>query len=67
MGMLKPKVKLTRHAIFAHPINKNDKIMTQRQLYWIVEAIIYALLEVKKLDLLSNLWLNMFMVDHLST
>ena len=54
MGILKLKIKLTYYTIFAHPINKNNKIIIQSQLYWITEAIIYALLEVKKLDLFSN-------------
>ena len=55
MGILKLKVKLTCYIIFAHPINKSNEITTQSQLYWIVEAIVYVLLEVKKLDLSSNL------------
>ena len=65
MGILKLEVKFTCYAIFAHPVNKGNEITTQSQLYWIAEAIIYILLEVKKLDLFSNLWPSMPMIDRL--
>ena len=65
MGILKLKVKFTYYIIFAHPINKSNKIITQSQLYWIAEAIIYTLLKIKKLDLFSNFWLSMPIIDHL--
>ena len=67
MGILKPKIKLTCYAIFAHPVNKSNKITTQSQLYWIAEAIIYILPEVKKLDLPSNLWPSIPIINRLPT
>ena len=63
MGILKLKVKLTYYTIFIHPINKGNEITTQSQLYWITEAIIYILLEVKKLDLFSNFWPSISIIN----
>ena len=63
--MLKPMVKLTHGAIFNHPGNQADHHMQQYQLYWIAEAIAYALPKVKKLELPDAFWPDMPIIDHL--
>jgi len=61
--MLKPTVKLTCGAIFNHPGNQANHYTQQCQLYWIAEAIAYALPKAKKLELPNAFWPNMPTID----
>ena len=49
--------------IFNHPGNQADSYIEQCQLYWITEAIIYAILKVKKLNIAVYFWLSMPIID----
>ena len=62
-SILKPAVKLTCNAIFNHFVNKGDFYTLQCQLYWIAEAIVYAFLKAKELNLLDNFWPSISIVD----